>query len=144
MACSDSPEHDADHGEADEGDGGSCIALEVPGEATATADPGEDAFHDPAFGQDLEALCGIGPFYDLQFPTSRAGDNEGHLLAAIAAIGKDTLDEGEHATCPAQHLEGAIAVLDVGGMDGDAQQQTQRVDEDVPLATLDLLARVVA
>ena len=29
-------------------------------------------------------------------------------------------------------------------MNDDVQQQAQRVDQDVPLATLDLLARVVA
>jgi predicted lipid carrier protein YhbT len=35
-------------------------------------------------------------------------------------------------------------VLNIGGMNDDVQQETQRVDQDVPLATLDLLARIVA
>ena len=43
-----------------------------------------------------------------------------------------------------QQLEGAVTVLNIGGMNDDIQQETQRVDQDVPLATLDLLARVVA
>ena len=38
----------------------------------------------------------------------------------------------------------AIAILNIGGMNDNVQQETQRVDQDVPLATLDLLARVVA
>jgi len=35
-------------------------------------------------------------------------------------------------------VEDAIAVLNVGGMNDNVQQETQRVDQDVPLATLDL------
>jgi hypothetical protein len=37
-------------------------------------------------------------------------------------------------------VEGAIAVLNIGGMNDNVQQETQRVDQDVPLATLDLHA----
>jgi hypothetical protein len=35
-------------------------------------------------------------------------------------------------------MEGAIAILNIGGMNDNVQQETQRVDQDVPLATLDL------
>ena len=37
-----------------------------------------------------------------------------------------------------------ITILNVGRMNDDIQQEPQRVDQDVPFATLDLLARVVA
>ena len=67
-----------------------------------------------------------------------------HLLATVAAVGKNALDEGEEPTRLAQHLVGTIAILDVGGMYHDAQQETERGEQDVSLATLDLLARVVA
>ena len=50
------PEHDADHGETDEGDNGSGITLEVAGEAPVAADPGERSLHDPAFRQGHEAV----------------------------------------------------------------------------------------
>ena len=36
-----------------------------------------------------------------------------------------------------QYEAHAIPILDIGGMDGDAQQQTERVEEDMPLATDD-------
>ena len=49
-------EHDADHGETDEGDSGSRVALEVPGETPTAADLGEGALDDPALGQHLEAV----------------------------------------------------------------------------------------
>lgn len=138
------PEHDADHRETDEGDGGASVALEVPGETTTAADPGEGAFHNPALGQDLEAFCGIGSLHDLQLPCSGVGDDDTHLLAAITAVGEDAFDEGKQPSRPAQQFEGAVAILDVGGKNDNAQQQTQGVDEDVPFAALDLLARVVA
>jgi hypothetical protein len=41
-------------------------------------------------------------------------------------------------------MEGSITVLHIGGMNNDIQQETQRINQDVPLATLDLLARIVA
>jgi hypothetical protein len=34
--CSKSPEHDADHGEADECSNGRCVAFEVASQATVT------------------------------------------------------------------------------------------------------------
>ena len=37
-----------------------------------------------------------------------------------------------------------VAVLDVGGMHDGVHQQALRIDEDVPLLTLDLLACIVA
>jgi hypothetical protein len=40
-------------------------------------------------------------------------------------------------------VKSTIAVLDIGEMNNDAQQETQRVEQDVPLATFDLLARAV-
>ena len=38
----------------------------------------------------------------------------------------------------------AIAILHVGRVDGDAQQEAKRIDEDVPLAAGDLLAGIEA
>jgi hypothetical protein len=46
--------------------------------------------------------------------------------------------------CPTQQLGRTVTVLNISRMYDDAQQQAQRVDQDVPLATFDLLARVVA
>jgi len=43
-----------------------------------------------------------------------------------------------------QHGAYSVAVLNVGGMDDDAQQETKRVDQDVPLAPRDLLACIKA
>ena len=144
MVCGEPPEHDADHGETDEGDGGARIAFEVSGETTTAADPCERAFDDPALGQDLESSCRIGSLHDLELPCSRERDDESHLLSAVAAVSEDAFNEGKQPSRPAQQFEGAVAILDVGGKNDDVQQETQCVDEDVPLTALDLLARVIA
>ena len=39
-------------------------------------------------------------------------------------------------------MEGAIAILNVSRMNDDVQQEAQRVDQDVPFATFDLLKRI--
>src|SRR5262245_23406294 len=57
---------------------------------------------------------------------------------------QNALDEREQSARAAQKMECSITVLNVGRMNDDAQQETQRIDQDVPLATFDLLARVVA
>jgi len=64
--------------------------------------------------------------------------------AGIAAIGIDALDEGKARPGPAEDALGAIAVLHVGGMDFGCQQAAVGVGQDVPLASMDLLAGVVA
>ena len=74
----------------------------------------------------------------------RVADDLGHLWPLVGGIGEDALDERERASSPAQQFAGAVAILHIGGMNDDAQQQTKRVDEDVALATRDLFARIIA
>jgi hypothetical protein len=62
----------------------------------------------------------------------------------IAGIYEYALDERKGAARLAKNLADAVAVLNVGRMNDDAQQRAQRVDEDVALAARDLLARIIA
>jgi hypothetical protein len=66
-------EHDADHGEADEGCGGSRVALEVTSQASVVADPGKGALDDPTLGQDDKAMQFVA-FDDCQLPSAGLGD----------------------------------------------------------------------
>jgi hypothetical protein len=53
--CSKSPEHDADHGKANEGSNGCRVAFEVAGQTAIATDPCERPFDNPSFRQDLES-----------------------------------------------------------------------------------------
>ena len=136
-------EHDFDHGEPDPGGDGSGVAFEVAGKASVMADPGEGALDDPTFRQDDEAM-GIGSLHDFESPASGRGDGLGELGALVAGIGEDALDERKGPPRLAQQGGRAVPILHVGRMDRDAQQEAERVDEDVPLAARDLLARIEA
>jgi len=84
-------------------------------------------------------------FDDLDNPITGACGGQGGACALIAGIGEDAQDEGKQ--CPRARIENesrAIAILDVCGMNGNAQQEAKRVDKDVPLAAGDFLARIVA
>lgn len=127
----------------DEGGDGSGVALEVARETAVAADPGEAAFDDPSLGQDDEAMR-LGALDDLQLPGAGLGDGGRHLRSLVRGVGDDALDEGEQTAGPPQQIEGTIAILDRGRMDHDIQKEAEGIDEDVALATRDLLARVVA
>ena len=82
---------------------------------------------------------------DPHFPGSgpREGSDQGRSL--ISSIGEDALDEGKETTRPViENQQCAIAILHVGRMDDDIQEEAQGIDEDVPLAARDLLARIKA
>ena len=137
-------EHDADHGEADEGGDGSRVALEVTRETPVVADPGEGALDDPALGHDDEAMQLVA-LDDLEFPGAGLGNGRGCFRSLVAGIGEDALDEGEEAACTAIEDERrTVAILHLGRMDDDVQQEAEGIDEDVPLAARDLLARIKA
>ena len=58
-------EHDADHGEFDEGHGASDFAFVVSCQSPASADPGEGSLDDPSFWQRHEALLRLRAFNNL-------------------------------------------------------------------------------
>ena len=74
---------------------------------------------------------------DLEGPRAGVGGGLGGPRPLIAGIGEDALDERERAARLPQNLVHAIAILDVGGVDDDTQEEAERVDKDVPLAPRD-------
>jgi hypothetical protein len=67
-------EHDTDHGEADEGNGGGGVSLEVASEPAIASDPGKGALDDPSLGQDDE-LVGFTPFDDFKLLSTGIGND---------------------------------------------------------------------
>ena len=80
---------------------------------------------------------------DLKHPTTGAGRRSRGAWSLIAGIGEDALDEGKEAAgASIENQSRAVAVLNVGGMNDNVQQEAERIDKDVALAPGDLLARV--
>lgn len=129
----------------DEGGNGSGVALEIACQASETAEPGKGAFDDPALGEDFESDGGGRAFDDLDCPATGLGRSLRGLRPLIAAVAVDALNEREQTTRAAiEHQRHPVAILNVGGMDRHAQQQAERIDEDMALATRDLLACIEA
>ena len=143
MSCpGKASEHDADHGQSDEGGDGAGVSLEIARQAAIAADPGQGSFDDPALGQDDEFVQLIA-LDDLEHPTAGPGCGLRGARSLIAGIGEDALDEGEEAAgAPIENQPRPLAVLNVGGMNDDVQQEAERVDQDMALAPGDLLARI--
>jgi len=120
------------------------MTFEVLGEPAAAADPGEGALDDPALGEHDEAMQLVA-FDNLDGPGTGLGQSPCQLWSLIVGVGEDALDEGEQAARAAVEDQSCpVAVLDVGRMNDDVQQEAERVDKNVPFAAFDLLARVVA
>src|SRR5204863_5006942 len=135
-------EHDADHGQPDEGGDGAGVSLEIARQAAIAADPGQVAFDDPALVQDDEFAQFVA-LDDLEHPTTGAGSRSRGAWSLIAGIGEDALDEGEEAAgAPIENQPSPVAVLNIAGMDDDVQQKAERIDKDMALAPGDLLARI--
>ena len=105
MGCQ-ATEHEADHGEADEGGGFAGVTLEVFGEATAAADPGKGALDDPAFGENDEAMQFVA-LDDFNGPGSGRGDCACQLRSLIASVGEDPLDERKRRRVRRSRTSGA-------------------------------------
>ena len=85
----------------------------------------------------------IGSFDDFGFETRQ---NFRECVAKnrplIGAVGKHLFEEWKLTEQRRQQCDAAIAILDAGGMNDGVQQQTQRIDENMPLLALDQLAGV--
>jgi hypothetical protein len=66
------------------------------------------------------------------------------LLQGISAIGVELKKERIKAEQARHQQDAAIAILDVRSVHDGMHQEALRVDENVALLTLDLLARIIA
>jgi hypothetical protein len=137
-------EHEANHGQVNHRFARASLPLVVATESTVTAEPTKGTLHHPASGQYFEDVK-VGSFHDLdgaapQFPTPV---QQG---ARVATVGPDVFDASASLLVEegCEQLLGSIAVLNVGRQDHHQQQQSDRVDQNVSFASVDLFARVVA
>lgn len=82
-------------------------------------------------------------FDDLDLPSASIRDDASHFRPLISGVGEDAFDKREAASRGPQQFAGSVSILDVGRQNTYAEQEAQRIDDDVALAAGDLLARVV-
>ena len=136
---------ETDGGEAQEGERLAIEAFPILGQSAAAAEPGQGAFDDPALWQSDEPFGLVRSLDDLD---GDARENAFHraleLRSLITAVGVELDQEREGAEQARHQQRPAVAVLDIGGMHDCVHQQALRIDKNVPLLALDLLACVVA
>ena len=114
-------------GDPDPGLGAGDGSLEVLGEPSAPAEPGEGALDDPTPGQQDEALGGIRSFDDLDGPPSQFGERRRQFVAGISPVSEQVAqpgiqrpNRGQNGRCPAP-------ILDVGRMDIEPEEVPTRL-----------------
>ena len=108
----------------------SALSMDFSQSFVSLRQPCEGALHTPSSRQNLEAFSGIGSFHDSDGPTPDADQRLAQLRGLATDPGKDT---GR-----------PVAVPNVGLMHHDRDRQATRIGDDMALAALDLLARVIA
>src|SRR5712691_1941440 len=126
-----------------------CLAagdgpLKVPRQPPIAAKPGEGPLDHPASGQYLKTFGLVGSLDDLQHPLPAPGKRCLQLLPRVGAIGKDMAQPREEIADRGQQIGRTVSILDVGGVHLRANQMTAGIGNDVALATIDLLARIIA
>ncbi len=112
--------------------------------APVPAEPCEGALDDPAAGQHLEAFGLVGALDDIERPRADLAERVPELVTGIAAVGEQVAQPWEAVDDPGQHQRRSIAILDIGRMDHGMNQVALGIGQDMALAALDLLARVIA
>ena len=141
----DLSQHEADRGEPEERQGIAGEIFEILGQPSAAVEPCEGALDDPTPRQDLEAFGAVRPFDDFR-REMRQGLflSRAELRSLIAAIGEEFAQERMETEQGPENQNTAVAILNVAGMDHRMKQQAYRIDKDMALFALDLLARIIA
>jgi len=119
--------------------------LEILGETAAAIEPGQGTLDNPAHRQDHEADRVVRTLHDLDREMRQnLGYGRGELRSLVAGIREQLRQERIHPEQGREQQNTAVAILDVRGVHHGMQQQTYRVDQDMPLDPLDLFARIIA
>jgi hypothetical protein len=133
--------HYIDHGNEDHAFTAFGQCLVVLRQSAVFAEPREGTFHDPALRQHHELAYGR-TLHDLHEATEPTTDPV-HELPSIAPIRENQLQSSEPGAQLLDQELAAVAVLDVGGMYDQGDDQAERVHDQMTFAAFDLLARVV-
>ena len=97
----------------------------------------------PTLGQLYEPLGLRGSFDDFGFETGQDfGERVAEDRSLIGAVGEQLRQEWKLTKQRCQQHDAAVTIGNAGGMNDGVQQQTQRIDENMPLLALDQFARI--
>ena len=109
------------------------------------AQPPEGSFDDPAPRKHLESFDVVASLHDLHaqaaYPTQVSHPIE--QCTCVTTIGPDESKAHERVGEDRKHELGTVAILDVGGMHDHGEDEAERVDDYVTLASTDFFARIV-
>ena len=94
--------------------------------------------------QRLDLLGRIGALDDFDGPLAGLVERAAQLPSAITALGKDVARPRIGYRRRGEQTRRAVTVLNAGRVSDDPHHQSERIDEHMALAALDLLARVIA
>ena len=118
--------------------------FEILGEPATPIEPSEGALDYPAARQDDKAAGGVGTLDDLDLELRQnVGDALLEYRPLIAAIGEQLAQERVEAEQRRDQQDAAVSILHIGRMNNGVHQQAFRIDHDVSLLALDLLAGIV-
>ena len=113
-------------------------------QSAAAAKPGEGAFDDPALGQNQEAFGVAQSLDDLEVDARQSAFHRALEFRPLVASVSIELDQKRKGSEQARHQQrAAVAIQNVGGMHDRVHQEALRIDKNVPLLALDLLACIV-
>lgn len=137
-------EHEADGGEAQEGERLSVEAFPIFGEPATPPEPCKGALDDPSFGEDDEARGLIRSLDDFNVDVlENARDGAAELWTLITAVSVEFQKERIKAEQGRHEKFAAVSILNVGGMHDRVHQEALRIDENMPLLALDLLSGII-
>ena len=137
--------HEADGGQVQEGERFAGAAFPVFRETAAPVEPGDGALDDPTLGKEFEALRGVGAFDDLHFDVpADAAQSILENWPLVSTIGIEFEQKRMEAKQRRHEEDTAVTVLNIRRMDHGVHQQALRVNQNMALLSLDLLARIIA
>lgn len=128
-------------GDVDPGFGGGDGSVPVLGQPSAPSEPGEGPFHDPSTRQEFKALRGVRALDDLDRPRADPVVRGAEFRPSIAAVCEDVPEPRAGPADRGKHRGRAIAILDVGCMNHEAEQQAHGVDEGVAVVSRGVFRR---
>jgi hypothetical protein len=117
-------EHEANGSEAQERKRFAIEVLPILGEPSATIEPSDGALDDPAFGDDLEADCGVGSLDDFNVKMrENFCQRLLELRSLVTTVGEELFQKGKHPKQGRHDENAAIAILNIGRMDDGVEQE---------------------